>query len=94
MQGTAQKIDCQTSRGILPVFPEDLTIPKAIYQVYTNPALTPVLEENIRSIKALNPGWNTSFLPRRASKITYAPPMAMPCSTTTTVDGLSTSLPG
>jgi hypothetical protein len=45
------------STGILPMLPEGSTIPKVIYQVYTNPALTPVLEENIRSIKALNPGW-------------------------------------
>jgi hypothetical protein len=57
MEGTAQKIAGRTSDGILPVFPEGSTIPKVIYQVYTNPVLTPVLEENIRSIKALNPGW-------------------------------------
>jgi hypothetical protein len=57
MEGTAQKLDRRMSAGILPVFPEGSTIPKVIYQVYTNPTLTPVLEENIRSIKALNPGW-------------------------------------
>src|SRR3954463_8324336 len=57
MMATAQKIDFGMSAGILPVLPEGSTIPKVIYQVYTNPALTPVLEENIRVIKALNPGW-------------------------------------
>jgi hypothetical protein len=57
MAGTAKKIDSRMNDGILPVFPEGATIPKVIYQVYTNPALTPVLEENIRSIKAMNPGW-------------------------------------
>jgi len=57
MKTTARKIDRNSAPGILPVLPQGSTIPKVIYQVYTNPTLTPVLEENIRSIKALNPGW-------------------------------------
>jgi hypothetical protein len=57
MEATARKIDFRMGAEILPLFPEGSTIPKVIYQVYTNPALTPVLEDNIRSIKALNPGW-------------------------------------
>jgi hypothetical protein len=56
MEATAQKFDSRDA-GILAVFPEGNAIPKVIYQVYTNPELTPVLEDNIRSIKALNPGW-------------------------------------
>ena len=39
------------------MFPEGSAIPRVIYQVYTNPVLTPVLEDNVRAIKALNPGW-------------------------------------
>jgi len=57
MERAARKIDSSMEAEILPVFPEGSTIPKVIYQVYTNPTLTPVLEENIRSIKAMNPGW-------------------------------------
>ena len=57
MVTTAKKIDYGAGAGVLPVFPEGSTIPRVIHQVYTNPALTPVLEDNIRSIKALNPGW-------------------------------------
>ncbi|HEX6398381.1 MAG TPA: glycosyltransferase [Steroidobacteraceae bacterium] len=58
MEATARKFDSRVGPEILPVFPEGSTIPKVIYQVYTNPELTPVLEDNIRSIKALNPGWD------------------------------------
>ena len=57
METAARKLDSRMTAGILPVFPQGSTIPKVIYQVYTNPVLPPVLEENIRSIKALNPGW-------------------------------------
>src|SRR3954463_88475 len=36
MEATAQKIDSRMGAGILPVIPEGATIPKVIYQVYTN----------------------------------------------------------
>src|SRR4051812_20602003 len=57
MEATAQKFEPRMGAGILPEFQEGSTIPKVIYQVYTNPALTPVLEDNVRWIKALNPRW-------------------------------------
>ncbi len=57
MGTAAQSMDFGRSAEILPVFPEGTTIPKVIYQVYTNPELPPVLQDNVRSIKALNPGW-------------------------------------